>query len=109
MPFVRLTDSLPNLLLGIFGNDRKDFITLSLGWRSIVGDYIADRTNVISMKESVIYIGVTNSVILQELVLLKEDITEKIQRRLSLTVNRLYFVMKDDRKHVKNSSFSSFS
>jgi len=93
----------------MLGEDKGDFVALILNWRSIVGDFLASKTRVISVKDSVILIGVDNNVVMQELVLLKEELKRRINRVVPMEDKTLYFVTKDNAKRNKNRPFTSFS
>ncbi len=89
--------AMQNLLINTLGEKYRIFITLSLHWRNTVGNYLAKYSQVVKIEKNILFIGVKNNVILQELVLIKDDLKVKINRTLSLNIQEIVFFISDYR------------
>jgi hypothetical protein len=98
MAFVKLGSSLQNLLVKILGEDDKDYITLSLNWDNLVGKYLAENSYVYNIDNGVLYIGVANGVIMQELSLNRDSLKEIIRKQYKIRIKNIVFFIKDDVK-----------
>ncbi len=87
---------LGDLLEGL-GLDRRlrEFKAVEV-WNAVVGETIAENTRPVGIRDGVLFVEVTSSVWMQELVLLRDDIAErlneqlgeKLVRRIVLTAER---------------------
>jgi len=66
-----------NLALNLGGDKYRPFIKLYLGWRSVVGDLLAQKSHPYRYKDGILYVAVQNNSWLQELVLRKQEIIHK--------------------------------
>ncbi len=69
-----------SLLLKIAGDRYKDLVLFALSWERVVGSTMAERSSVERFHNHILYVGVTNSVWLQELSLNKPLILERLNR-----------------------------
>ncbi len=104
MSFVNVSTPLKNLLIKILGEPNKDYVALSLNWSEIVGEYLAENSYVFNIEKNVVFVGVSNSVIMQEFCLLRDCLKKKITRIMKIKVNDIVFFIKDDAKKSKNRS-----
>ncbi len=100
MTFVKVNTPLRNLLIRIFGEDNKDYVFLSMNWRKMVGEYLADNSYVYRIEKDVLFVGVANGVVMQELSLLRDSLQKKITKQLKIKLREIIFFVKDDA--VKN-------
>lgn len=106
MALIKLDNPLQNLLLKILGEENKDYITLTLNWSSIVGKYLAENSYVYNIENNVLFIGVGNSVVMQEFCLMRDRLQEKISQQLQIKFKDIIFFIKDDVKKSKDSSLN---
>ncbi len=100
MSFVKVNTPLNNLLIRIFGEDKKDFVCLSMNWGNMVGEYLSDNSYVYGIEKNVLFVGVANGVVMQELSLLRDSLQDKITKQLKIKLRDIVFFIKDDA--VKN-------
>ena len=87
--------AMQNLLVRMFGDKYRDYVTVALNWRNVVGDYLYKHSKVMKIQQDIIFIGVSNSVVMQELILIREDLKQKINRKLSLDIKDIVFYIAD--------------
>ncbi|MDY6915311.1 MAG: DUF721 domain-containing protein [Candidatus Cloacimonadota bacterium] len=91
--FVFAGDALKQLLYSIAGEKYKDLVTISINWEGIVGKLLAERTNIKSLRHNTLFVGVSNNVWLQELVLRKQQIIEDIKLTLNIPLKDIVFTL----------------
>ena len=88
---------LSDVLQGL-GLDRRlrEFKAVEI-WDAVVGETIAQNTRPIGIREGVLFVEVASSVWMQELVLLRDDIVERLNRELGETrVRRIVLTAERD-------------
>jgi len=104
--------TLMNIVIRIAGDKYKDFITLYFAWKEIVGRILAQYSHVHKIENKTIFIAVSNNVWLQELILKKQYILEKIEQITPGIIREIVFFMRaENDKNIPvstNSKFSSF-
>ena len=80
------------LLTGVLeglGLDRRlrEFQAVEV-WNSVVGEVIAENTRPVAMREGVLFVEVASSVWMQELVLLRDEIVERLNQQLGENIVR---------------------
>jgi len=106
MALKKLSSPLQNLLVKILGEENKDYISISLNWETIVGKYIAENSYVSNVENSVLFVGVANSVVTQELCLIRDQLKDRVSQKLNIKIKEIVFYIKDDAKKSKDSSVS---
>jgi hypothetical protein len=106
MAFSKIGNSLPDFLVSIFGEKHRDFVVLSLNWRHIAGDFLTNYSKVSKLENKTLFVSVSNSVVMQELILIKDDLKMKIGRNLNIPVKDIIFYTSNDQKQSKNSTFN---
>ncbi len=101
----KISNSLVSLLIQIGGESRRDFVLLAFKWRTLVGDYIADNSRLIKIEDRVAHFAVNNSVILQELIILREKIKLRIKKHIGLDLREMIFFVKTHGN--KSSTFNT--
>ena len=96
MAFVKLDNKLHNLLVKILGESNRDYIRLSLCWADIVGSYLAENSYIYNIEKGVLFVGVVNGVVMQELCLLREGLKEKIASQHKIKLTDIVFFIRDD-------------
>lgn len=96
MAFIKLGNPLQDLLIRIFGEDDKDYVSISMNWNNIVGKYLADYSYVFNIEKNVLYIAVADGVVMQEMCLMRDSIKKRIYRLLKLRLRDIVFFIKDD-------------
>ena len=74
MNFKKAGDTISNLIFAIAGDKFKDFATAYMLWKKVVGKTLSKHSKVKKLKDGVLFVGVSNSVWLQELLLMKKNI-----------------------------------
>lgn len=88
-----------NIVYRIAGEGKRDFVTLAFGWKTIVGKILAERTQLNKIEKDVLFVSVSNSVWMQELILRKEQIRKDIESILKIKLAEIvFFVGKEDKK-----------
>ncbi len=77
-----LHDILGFVLHGVDGHSPPEHIMIHALWRHAVGEKIAAQTSPASIRKGVLMVNVTNSVWMQQLHFLKDEITEKLNAEL---------------------------
>ncbi|MCF7792604.1 MAG: DUF721 domain-containing protein [Candidatus Cloacimonetes bacterium] len=99
MDLMRSGSAWKSIVYRIAGDDKKDFVTLAFGWKSIVGNILAERTQLHKIEKDVLFVSVANSVWMQELILRKEQIRKDIHSILRIKLAEIvFFVGKEDKK-----------
>jgi hypothetical protein len=87
-----------------FGNWCRDFVLrlagekyhflalIALSWREIVGDLLAERSMPEKYEHHVLFVKVSNATWMQELVLIKPQIINKMNKLLDLQVNEIIYL-----------------
>lgn len=98
MSFKKANSLAFDLLIRIAGRDKRDLILLISKWDLIVGSILADRSQVVKLEKGILFVGVFNSVWMQELVLLKQTIIEKIKKTLNYRIKNILFFIIEEKK-----------
>ena len=94
MDFKVAGNAMSRLVYSIAGEKYKDFVTIGLNWKRIVGKYLAKYSKVVKFEKGVLFVGVSNNVWMQELLLRKKDIMQKIQSRLDIPINDIVYYLR---------------
>jgi predicted nucleic acid-binding Zn ribbon protein len=81
--FTRVDKIIDTLLKQLSDGGFSREIKIGLLWRKTIGNLLADRTQIYKLENDVLFILVADNVWLQELVLQKPKIMEKINNSLS--------------------------
>lgn len=92
--FVKIGTIIENLIQNLSEKGFSREIQIAFQWRRTIGDILNNKTRIQKLDNNVLYILVENNVWLQELVLRKSEILEKLNSRLPA------------RQKVKNIVFS---
>jgi hypothetical protein len=82
-----------NLVLRIAGEKFRNLALIALSWRDIVGDLLAERSTPEKYEHHILFIKVSNSTWMQELILIKPLIIERLNKSLNLQVNDIVFLI----------------
>jgi predicted nucleic acid-binding Zn ribbon protein len=88
-----------NIVYRIAGEEKRDFVTLAFGWKSVVGKILAEKTQLIKIENEVLFVSVSNNVWMQELILRKEQIRKDILSKLKVNLNEIVFFIGKDEKN----------
>lgn len=94
MKLSRAGNAIQALVYRIAGTDNQDLVAIAWNWRRIVGSLLADRTEIVKMENKVLFIAVSNSVWMQELILQKYRIIGAIKRKAGVTLSDIIFFIK---------------
>lgn len=91
---MRLAGSLfRKLVYTIAGPENRDLVTLSFHWERILGKLLAEKAVVLRIENNVLFVGVSNNVWMQELVLMKRKILFDIKRTCGLKLKNIIFTI----------------
>ncbi|MDP8231358.1 MAG: DUF721 domain-containing protein [Candidatus Zophobacter franzmannii] len=86
--------SVKKILLRIAGDKHRDLVLFALSWEKAVGPTMAERSFVDGFRHGQLFIGVTNSVWLQELSLNKKIIMNRLNQEHKNKVKDMVFFIK---------------
>ena len=86
--------SLRSLVYNIAGDKFKDFVTVAFGWKKIVGNILAQRSNIEKLENKVLFVSVHNNVWMQELILRKTQLITDIYSMLHIQLGDIVFFIK---------------
>jgi predicted nucleic acid-binding Zn ribbon protein len=101
MDFLFAGDAVKQLVYSIAGEKYKDLVTIKFNWEKIVGKLLAERTNLKKLQHQTLFVGVTNNVWLQELVLRKQQIIEDVRLMLDISLKDIVFTLQRGKKWQK--------
>ncbi|NQV17042.1 MAG: DUF721 domain-containing protein [Armatimonadetes bacterium] len=102
MDFISAGNVLQKLVLDIAGPEFRNLVKIAFGWKKIVGKILAERTSIQKLEKKVLFVSVTNNVWMQELVLTKSKIIEKIKMVLNVEIEDIIFFIKQRKKRVRS-------
>ncbi len=91
MKFLKAGDTLFKLIYGIAGDKYKDFVNAYIVWKKVVGKKLSQHSKVKKLKDNTLFVGVSNSVWLQELLLLKRKILKDLNNNLDFEISEIVF------------------
>ena len=100
MYFSKVSDILHNLVYRLAGSEYKELVTISFGWKQIVGKIIAQRSSVYKLEKNVLFITVTNNVWMQELILNKTRIINDIYKNFRIKLSDIVFFTSENNKSI---------
>ncbi len=98
MSIVRAESAVEKLLYRIAGEENRDFLTLCIHWKKVVGDLIAERSFVDRFENGTLHIGVENSVWMQELVLDRKRLLANLNAQTDVKVEELVFFIRSRKR-----------
>ncbi len=81
------------LVYSIAGSEYRDLVTLSFNWDRVLGRLLAEKATIIKLENRVLYVGVSNNVWMQELVLMKRRILSDIRAVCGLNLINVIFTI----------------
>ena len=101
MRFVKTGNVVKDLVFSIAGKENHDLIAIAFGWKTIVGNLLAERASIVKLENGVLFIAVTNNVWMQELVLRRSQLISDINRILHVKLSNIVFFMKQNQKEKR--------
>ncbi|NQT64773.1 MAG: DUF721 domain-containing protein [FCB group bacterium] len=92
------SNAVKDLVYSIAGKENHDLIAIAFGWKSIVGDLLAERASIIKLENGVLFIAVTNNVWMQELVLRRSQLISDVNRMLHVKLSNIVFFLNQSKK-----------
>lgn len=101
MPWVNVGSFYRNLVLKIAGEKYRFLVLIALNWQDIVGELLAEQSTPEKYEHHILFVKVRNPIWMQELILIKQQIVERMNKMLDLQVNDIIFLTgsKYARKH----------
>lgn len=94
MSFTSAGNAFEKLIVSLAGGKYKDLVKIALNWKILVGSLLAQRTEITRYTNDVLYIGVSNSVWLQELMLKRPHLLLELKKRTNLKIKDIVFFIK---------------
>ncbi len=98
MSFFKTGNAVKDLVFSIAGAENHDLVAIAFGWKSIVGNLLAERASIIKLENGVLFIAVSNNVWMQELVLRRSQLIGDIDRILHVKLSNIVFFLKQSKK-----------
>ena len=98
MRFIKTGNAVKDIVFNIAGKENHDLVAVAFGWKTIVGNLLAERASIIKLENGVLFIAVTNNVWMQELVLRRSQLISDINRILHVKLSNIVFFMKQNQK-----------
>ncbi|OPX26138.1 MAG: hypothetical protein B1H06_06095 [Candidatus Cloacimonas sp. 4484_143] len=98
MRFVKTGNAVKDLVFNIAGKENHDLVAVAFGWKTIVGNLLAERASIVKLENGVLFIAVSNNVWMQELVLRRSQLISDINRILHVRLSNIVFFMKQNQK-----------
>jgi len=98
MKYFKTGNAVKDLVFRITSEENHNLIAIAFGWKPIVGKLLADRTEIIKLENDVLFISVSNSVWLQELVLRRSQLLGDVNRILHVKLSNIVFFLKQNKK-----------
>ena len=76
------------------GEKYGPFVSACYTWKNYVGALLAEKSRPLKIDNGILYVGVSNSSWMQELVLLKSRILKRYRQELNLGITDIIFVIK---------------
>ena len=98
MRFIKTGNAVKDIVFNIAGKENHDLVAVAFGWKTIVGNLLAERASIVKLENGVLFIAVTNNVWMQELVLRRSQLISDINRILHVKLSNIVFFMKQNQK-----------
>jgi predicted nucleic acid-binding Zn ribbon protein len=99
MAWTSLGSFCKDLVLRIAGDKYRLLALIALNWQDVVGELLAERSTPVKYEHHVLFVRVSNPTWMQELVLIKDKVMERLNRTLELQCNDIVFTA--GKKHAK--------
>jgi len=100
--FVKIGSIIENLIQNLSEKGFSREIQIAFQWRRTTGDLLNNKTRIHKLENNVLYIHVENNVWLQELVLKKSEILEKLNSYLPATQKVKNIIFSLSGKRISN-------
>lgn len=94
MSFRPAGNAFEKLIFALAGDKYRKLVELALKWNSIVGPLLSQKTEIARIDKDVLFVGVSNSVWLQELVLRKPLLLSDLKKKAGIHLNDIVFFIK---------------
>lgn len=85
-----------DLIFRLAGDGKRDFVNLIFAWNSVVGKILSERTELEKFEKGTLFVKVANNIWMQELILRKQYIIEKLRAASSIPKLDIVFYIGDD-------------
>lgn len=92
MSWTALGNFCQDLVLKIAGEKYRLLALIALNWQNIVGELLAERSTPVKYEHHTLFVRVSNSTWMQELVLIKEQLMERLNKLLDINCNEIVFM-----------------
>ncbi len=82
------------LLYNLAGDKYRILVKIALNWKKIVGPLLAQRTELTRFSNNILYVGVSNSVWLQELMLKRPQLLMDLKNNTGIDIKDIIFFIK---------------
>ena len=91
MSFTLAGNSIGDIVLRIAGEKYHTLALIALSWRDVVGSLLSERSTPAKYEFNTLFVRVFNSSWLQELIIIKQDILERLQKK-DIPVQEIVFL-----------------
>ncbi|MBM4399968.1 MAG: DUF721 domain-containing protein [Candidatus Cloacimonetes bacterium] len=92
MPWVEVGSFCRELILKIAGDKYRLLTLICLNWKDIVGSLLAEHSNPKKYEHHILFVKVSNPTWMQELILIKSIIIERLNSKLDMQINDIIFI-----------------
>ena len=101
MKFNKAGNAIKSLVYRIAGSQYQDFVAVAFCWNNILGNLLSERTKLIKIENQTLFVAVSNNIWMQELLLNKQELLEKIRKSSGVKLENIVFFLEDDSKERK--------
>ncbi|MCD4828687.1 MAG: DUF721 domain-containing protein [Candidatus Cloacimonetes bacterium] len=83
-----------DVLFQMAGEEHRAAVEAALAWRRLVGEPLARRSYVYQLDHETLLVGVENNVWMQELVLLKHDLMQRLNKLPGVRIRDIRFFLR---------------
>ncbi|MCF7911768.1 MAG: DUF721 domain-containing protein [Candidatus Cloacimonetes bacterium] len=80
-----------DLIIRIAGEEHKDYATILIGWKEIVGKAVAEKAKPVKFENSILKVAVSNNIWMQELILYKHKIRAQYRKNFKIDIQDIIF------------------
>ncbi len=91
MPWSSIGNFCQDFVLRIAGDKYRFLALIALNWKNVVGDLLAERSTPEKYEHHVLFVKVSNPTWMQELILIRQQIMDRLNNLLDLQVNDMVF------------------
>jgi len=96
MKFNKAGNAIKSLVYRIAGSQYQEIVAIAFCWNKILGKLLSERTKLIKVENKILFVAVSNNVWMQELILTKTELLQKLRRMSGIELENIVFFLDDD-------------